>query len=200
MSEEGFAWSFYTDETLSSAYWSDGFISEECDTIIDYCKSKKMVDGGVAGESIIKISKISKNVRDSKICFIQPKQEIFWLYDRLSSITKTLNESYFNFDLWGFSEGLQFTQYEAPGQKYDDHIDMFHKGPIRKLSIVLQLTDEADYEGCDLELIIDKSPLKMTRKRGTLLVFPSYTLHRVTPITKGTRHSLVGWVTGRPFR
>lgn len=203
MSENSSSWSFYIDELNPWAYWSDGFNSSECDKIIDYCKSKEMLDGIVTeGTKEDKVSdfSVNKKLRDSKICFIQPKEEISWLYQKLSKITTILNEQYFNFDLWGFSEGLQFTQYQAPGQMYNEHVDTLYKGPIRKLSIVLQLTDENEYEGGDLEIIASEFPLKLIRKRGTLLAFPSYTLHRVTPVTKGTRHSLVGWVTGKPFK
>ena len=72
---------------------------------------------------------------------------------------------------------------------------------FRSLSIVVQLSDPNDYDGCDLELLNmgEKRPTKMMRDRGTLIAFPSYTLHRVTPATRGVRNSLVAWVTGKPF-
>ena len=99
-------------------------------------------------------------------------------------------------------EGLQFTEYKSPGQHYDMHIDKLSGGVVRKLTFVLQLTDPDTYEGSDLEMILGagKDTFKTLRTRGTLILFPSYNLHRVTPITKGTRHSLVGWITGKPFK
>jgi PKHD-type hydroxylase len=112
----------------------------------------------------------------------------------------SLNDRFFGFDLWGFSEGLQFTEYKSSGSKYDDHIDRSCNGVIRKLSVVIQLTDPKKYKGCDLELITSMTPNKMSRERGHLVIFPSYILHRVTPLERGTRHSLVGWVTGKPFK
>ncbi len=70
----------------------------------------------------------------------------------------------------------------------------------RKLSLSIQLSDGADYEGCDLLVRsgnqIDTAP----RRRGTVIAFPAYTLHRVTPITAGTRKSLVAWAYGPEFR
>jgi PKHD-type hydroxylase len=66
--------------------------------------------------------------------------------------------------------------------------------------MVVQLTDPDEYEGGELELCLGGEPFVVPREQGTLITFPSYVLHRVKPTTKGTRHSLVGWVTGRPFR
>jgi len=201
MSEKSFSWAFNNDHVESWAYWIDGFNPMECDAIIDYCKKRDMEEGVIySGNGDMDKFISNRSVRDSKIGFIQPSDEISWVYQRLTEITTKLNDQYFKFDLWGFAEGLQFTEYKSPGQKYNEHVDKMDKGLIRKLTIVLQLTNEEDYEGCDLELLLSENPLKMIRKQGTLLAFPSYTLHRVTPITKGTRHSLVGWVTGRPFK
>lgn len=64
----------------------------------------------------------------------------------------------------------------------------------------MQLSDEDDYVGGDLELMFGDEPQKMIRKRGTILCFPSYVLHRVTPVTEGTRYSLVAWITGPQFK
>jgi len=71
---------------------------------------------------------------------------------------------------------------------------------IRKLSVSLQLNKSKDYEGGDLNLYYNNNPIKMLREQGTLIVFPSYTLHEVTPITKGERNSLVAWVSGKQFK
>ena len=79
------------------------------------------------------------------------------------------------------------------------HIDKLYKGTIRKLSITIQLSSPQDYEGGDL-ILHNGEPEKMQKELGKLIVFPSYTLHEVTPVTKGTRYSLVAWVAGKPFR
>ena len=128
--------------------------------------------------------------------------ELNWAYERLAGISMSLNEQFFKFDLWGFAEGFQFTEYESPGGEYSSHVDKTFNKQIRKLSIVLQLTDENEYEGGDFQLLDagEKKPENLSRKQGIVLAFPSYTLHRVTPVTKGTRHSLVAWITGKPFK
>ena len=66
--------------------------------------------------------------------------------------------------------------------------------------MVVQLTDPEEYEGGELELCLGGEPFVVPKEQGTLITFPSYNLHRVRPTIEGTRHSLVGWVTGRPFR
>ena len=64
----------------------------------------------------------------------------------------------------------------------------------------IQLSDSDDYEGGDLELMFREEPVKLDRTRGTLVAFPSFMLHRVTPVTRGTRWSLVAWITGPRWR
>ena len=84
---------------------------------------------------------------------------------------------------------------------FDWHLD-FGPGAIseRKLSITVQLSDEDAYEGGDLEFMVNKEYVKAPREQGTVIVFPSFIMHRVTPVTKGTRESIVGWIAGPPFR
>ena len=65
---------------------------------------------------------------------------------------------------------------------------------VRILSFTVQLSDPAEYEGGELQIGLQN----MTRTRGSAVVFPSYQLHRVSPVTEGRRASLVGWVMGEP--
>ena len=190
------AWSFHTDSVNRYAYWTDCFSDQECEVI------KATITHRFAMEeaSIVGDNSNVKSIRDSNIVFVQPCEELQWVYRRLTDITNELNNRYFGFDLFGFTEGLQYTEYTAPGGKYDEHVDKIYNGVVRKLSIVVQLTDPSQYEGGDFELLDSTVPEKLLRSKGTLLAFPSYTLHRVTPVTVGTRNSLVGWVSGKPFK
>jgi PKHD-type hydroxylase len=73
--------------------------------------------------------------------------------------------------------------------------------PVRKLSISIQLTDPEEYEGGELKLYDgEEEGVLMDKTQGTLIIFPSYVLHEVMPVTKGTRNSLVTWVTGKQFK
>ena len=92
----------------------------------------------------------------------------------------------------------KLTNYKAPDGKYDSHVDRSYGTQIRKLSIVILLSD--DFEGGDFELISGDKPDKLKMEKGKLFLFPSFVLHRVKPITKGERNSLVAWVTGPNFK
>lgn len=111
----------------------------------------------------------------------------------------------FGIDVHPIISELQFTEYKGSYEgKYDLHhdIDWSSDKPYdRKLSIVIQLTEPSEYEGGDLLFSEVENPTtKDLRKRGTIIVFPSYLLHEVTPLTEGTRHSLVSWVWGPRWR
>jgi PKHD-type hydroxylase len=113
-----------------------------------------------------------------------------------------INAEFYSFDLFGLEPGFQYTIYDgAEGGHYDWHVDLGgHDVEFRKISLSLQLTDPSDYQGCDLILQAGSGPFGAERARGTLIAFPSYVLHRVTPIQAGIRKSLVIWVAGPPFR
>ena len=111
-----------------------------------------------------------------------------------------INLPFFKFDLYGFNEFLQFTNYTAPGAKYGKHIDRATDFSIRKISMSIQLTDPSTYEGGELCLYDSNEGVEMDKAQGKLIIFPSYVLHEVKPVTKGERNSLVGWVTGSPFK
>jgi PKHD-type hydroxylase len=139
-------------------------------------------------------------IRKSNVSWINPNDSINWAYERIQNIVLKLNEDYFKFHLIGFCEGFQFTEYEAPSGHYTTHIDKFLYGAVRKLSITIQLSNPSDYEGGNLELFFSNDPTIMPKEQGFLAAFPSYTLHGVTPVTKGTRYSLVAWISGDPFK
>jgi len=128
-----------------------------------------------------------------------------WIYSRLLSITEEANNSLWKFDLTGFWEDCQYTTYEASSKKdgdfYDYHLDIDGSyGVQRKISIVVQLSDQEDYEGGELELKTSKNSYVADKSKGSILLFPSFCLHKVHPVTKGKRNSLVLWVSGMPFK
>ncbi len=191
------AWPFHVDLQQDFAWVEDGFSKEECEKIKEIGLSMSLADGVVGNN--VSYDK-DESYRNSKISWIYPKEDTSWIFRRLTDIVGNMNARYFAFDLFGFVEGLQFSVYEAPSGKYDFHIDKAINGNIRKLSIVVLLSDESDYSGGDFEVLTGKKEQQCVRKQGTVLVMPSYILHRVTEVTSGTRNSLVGWVTGPAFR
>jgi PKHD-type hydroxylase len=123
-----------------------------------------------------------------------------WVFRRVTDIVLDLNERFFKFDLFGLNEGFQFTNYKTPSGKYGKHIDRSMNMAVRKLSISIQLTDPKEYQGGELYLYQDEKGDLMDKTQGTLIMFPSYVLHEVMPVTKGERNSLVTWVTGKQFK
>jgi len=188
-------WAFKIDQTHDWAYANGVFTPEECKKIIDIGKKFKFENSLLGGNA-----KIDNKIRNSKVSWIYPTDETQWIYYRLTQVVMDLNSQYFNFNLFGFVEGLQFTKYEAPESHYEKHIDKIFGKTIRKLSVVLQLSDPEEYEGGNLNLALCNEPSAMEKMQGKVVVFPSYVLHEVTPVTKGTRYSLVGWITGEPFK
>jgi PKHD-type hydroxylase len=111
-----------------------------------------------------------------------------------------LNAQYYRFDLTGFGEPVQLTQYDqSENGMYGWHQD-YGGGISRKLSLVLQLTDPAGYEGGNLQVMTTGNPVNVRKQRGLIAAFPSFVLHQVTPVTQGNRQSLVAWVSGNAFR
>lgn len=140
--------------------------------------------------------------RRSFTSWIMPNDHTKWIYERLSLLVNENNNSYFKFDL-SMIETLQFTYYDSSEMGcYKSHIDPINWNlpHNRKLSIVVQLSDPNDYEGGELKLHNSHCPIEIKKEKGLTVTFPSYTLHEVTPVTKGNRYSLVAWVHGPAFK
>lgn len=185
-------WAFNLDQINLYAFWEDFLSKEECKKIIKIAKNQKFLEG--------KVSNNVKNVRKSNVTWLYPNEELEWLFRRITDVVINLNERFYKFDLYGIVEGFQFTNYKAPDGKYDKHVDRSFNGGIRKLSVSIQLTDPKEYEGGELKLHESSTPTIMSKKQGTLILFPSFVLHEVTPVTKGERNSLVAWITGKNFK
>jgi len=189
---ENSSWNFELDQVNLFAFWNNAFSKEECQTIINIAKKKGLIKGITKGNT--------KDVRDSKVSWLYPSDGMDWVFERVTDITLNLNERFFKFDLFGLNEGFQFTNYEAPSGKYGKHVDRGMNMIVRKLSISIQLTNPKEYEGGELYLYQSEEETVMDKTQGTLILFPSYVLHEVMPVTKGERNSLVAWVTGKQFK
>lgn len=186
-------WPFTVENSHPWAWQDELFTADECDAIIRLATRDGLTEGRTLGDN-------SQTIRKSDVRFMFADGMNNWVFGKLAGAAMNLNSEYFGFDLTGFGEGLQFTRYTAPGEHYDYHVDRAPRMARRKLSVVVQLSDPADYEGGQLELVSDGHTVVMERARGRIVAFPSWTLHRVTPVTEGVRYSLVAWITGPPFR
>lgn len=178
--------------------WEDLFTIEEYKSIEDMVAELKTIGGTTQSTSSDEI-----DIRHSEVKWINGTQENWWLFNKISKITTLINDSFYKFNLSGMYEAIQHTTYK-PDMHYGWHVDsgVGNKSNIvpRKLSITIQLSDPDSYEGGDLEIWTGGKPIKVVRKKGAVVAFPSFRLHRITPVTKGVRHSLVVWVGGPNFK
>jgi PKHD-type hydroxylase len=177
--------------------WDGAFTDKELDAIVAYGDALRPAEATVMDSAD---DNQKSGIRITRISWIKQSQETLWMYQKLLGATSSINQLAYCFDL-SMLETLQYTVYLAgEGGHYDWHVDHGHTPRRRKLSLVLQLSAPTDYEGCELQIHaasqIDTAP----KTRGSLIAFPSYVLHRVTPITAGIRKSLVMWCSGPRFR
>ncbi len=145
---------------------------------------------------------IDMSHRKSRVAWMRRENATEFLFVKLAEAVQRLNDEFYGFDLIGFTEKLQFTEYEGPDGGYEWHSDIVETRSElpRKLSMTLQLTDGGAYEGGDVEFRDGTHVTTGARDLAALLVFPSWGQHRVTQVTSGTRRSLVAWFGGPPFR
>ena len=130
-----------------------------------------------------------------------PFNEMKEMYSDINKFIQKVNLNHFGFGDVQITEQAQFTEYPEGGF-YDWHMDcdvaMTHEPPVRKISMTLLLSPENQFEGGDLELMAPGKKAKL--KQGHAVIFASFINHRVAPVTRGTRYSLVIWNLGYPFR
>lgn len=187
-------WPLYRDHVQNWAWKHEIFTPGECQDIIDMCL-------GIGLDKATTYSpEQSDKIRNSAVTFLYPNDVNAWIFGRMTEAIIEINNNHFGFDIFGLIEGLQFTQYVAPAQHYDWHIDRDHNFTPRKLSVSVMLSDPSTLKGGQLEMRFSRLSDKPIQFQGTGIFFPSYVLHRVAPITKGIRYSLVAWVSGPPFK
>lgn len=184
--------------TMPYQVWNGAFTPAELDAIEAYGDRLPQSWGTVLSDGP---EMTYDTLRVARTAAMPPTPEIAWLYERLERVIRVFNHRTYQFDLSGFSEPFQYMVYHgSDGGHFHWHVDNGKLPAPRKLSASLQLTDGALYEGCDLEINGSHQIETAPRTRGSLVLFPSYVLHRVTPIRSGTRKALVIWATGPRFR
>ena len=148
-------------------------------------------------------------IRSSMVKWIPQNRDWSWLYQRLMDMAAEANDALWKFDLVSAPENIQYTEYYAhENGHYDWHQDIGpgDLGSKRKVSITIQLSESDEYEGGELQITSggdtsnDWGAQTCPRGGGVAVLFPSYMMHRVSPVTKGTRRSLVLWVGGSHYR
>ena len=175
----------------------ENFLSiSQCQKLMRYLETGEPTESELAGNYEENI--LNKEVRDNKEVSIDNEQ----LNNKLKMVFELSNQSIWNFNIQEL-EKVKILRYENGG-KYKWHTDCGAKETsTRKLTAIVQLSDETKYEGGNLEFgITDKSGKNnytAPRTQGSVIIFPSFLSHRVTPIISGKRYSLITWMNGDCF-
>ena len=188
-------WKSYIVETTQPI-----FTPEQCKMIIEAGRSEPKQDAYVGNKLGIKGGVLDTKTRTSHISWI-PFKKMADMYKDIEKIMKATNGNHFGFDGMTITEMAQYTEYPEGGF-YDWHIDndvnCSHEPPVRKISMTCLLSPENEFEGGDLELMSEGKVAKI--KQGQAIFFASFIRHRVKPVTRGRRQSLVMWFGGTPFK
>ena len=174
------------------------FTPEQCQMIIDCGRRQKPRKAQVGMNK--PGGGLDTEKRVTTISWI-PFNEMKEMYDQVNNFIQKANLNHFGFGDIQITENAQFTEYPVGGF-YDWHMDcdvhMAHEPPVRKISMTVLLSHESQFEGGDLEIM--KSGKSAKLKQGNAVMFASFLNHRVVPVTRGVRQSLVMWFGGKPFR
>ena len=175
------------------------FTPEQCQKIIQAGRSQPRQDASV-GQAEKKGGIVDTNTRTSHISWI-PFKTMPEMYKDIETMMKKTNGNHFGFDGMQITEQAQYTEYPSGGF-YDWHMDsdvnFAHEPTVRKISMTCLLSHESEFEGGELQIERDKNKVKLVQ--GQAIFFASFLLHKVAPVTRGVRKSLVMWFGGPPLR
>lgn len=173
------------------------FSVEQCERIIARIASSPTDEAMLVGKNR------DHDLRRAELVWMDDVDGMGWVMDRLIELVRTSNRDRFDFDLRDFAESPQVATYRATSGGYFAWHSDIGDGPLarkRKLTLVLQLSKPSSYEGGDLQVMPSAQVLSADRDQGCVSIFPSFSLHQVTPVTRGIRHSLTVWAHGPSFR
>lgn len=193
--------------TPAWAYWDNYFTEEELDKIVKDCSALELKEAAI--ELPDRSFGVDLAKRRSGIAFMRYGEDTAYLFMKLADVVEKVNAGWYGYDLTGF-EYLQYTEYDAQGSHYSWHVDMMMGGwgcgsgesQPRKLSFGLALSDPRDYVGGEFSVNYkgEAEAEVIPMPRGRVVLFPSFVLHRVAPVTSGIRRTIIGWVGGPKFR
>ncbi len=176
------------------------FTPEQCKMIIAAGRAEPRNDAQIGKKNGIKDGVLDTKTRTSHISWI-PFKKMVEMYKGIEQMMKATNRNHFGFDGMRITEQAQYTEYPEGGF-YDWHVDndvnFQHEPPVRKISMTCLLSPKSEFEGGDLELMSEGKIAKL--EQGHAIFFASFIRHRVKPVIKGNRKSLVMWFGGTPFK
>jgi PKHD-type hydroxylase len=189
----------------SYCYWNNAFSDKEIDEMCNFFSQHEFERAKVVKDEN---KSTNENIRKSNVIFFNRNEVTFPIFDKLNMVIEQLNENFYNFILNGY-ESFQYTEYDSSEKgEYNFHMDTFFgegeaSFETRKLSLVMCLNRPGiDFEGGQFYINqgSEKEAHEVEMEKGRIILFPSFLIHRVAPVTKGKRKSLVIWVLGPKFR
>ncbi|HBM58955.1 2OG-Fe(II) oxygenase [Salipiger marinus] len=175
----------------------DAFSETDCSRLIEIARGAEASDARLVGQQR------AHNLRRADLVWLDDVPETGWVMDRIIELVRQANRDTYGFDLDAFDESAQVARYGAEREGHFDWHSDVGEGRLasrRKLTMVVQLSEPDAYEGGGLEVMPSSHVVTAVRSRGQATLFPSYLLHRVTPVTGGERFSLTIWAHGPAFR
>ena len=176
------------------------FTPQQCEMVIQAGHKQKPEVAQVGMNNTKGKGGVDTKKRTTTISWI-PFKQMPEMYSQVESTMQATNLNHFGFENMKITEPAQFTEYPKGGF-YDWHMDLDvngqHEPPIRKISMTILLSDPSTFKGGNLEFMEKNKVPEL--KQGQAIFFASFIRHRVAPVTKGMRRSLVMWFGGTPFK
>jgi PKHD-type hydroxylase len=193
--------------TLPYVTVHDYFTDQELEQIEFLSKTKPLNKAITVSQ--LDESNISDNqIRVSSNSFHAYSQENSWFFEKLNIAIESINNSFYGFELYGYKD-YQYAEYDGSvSGRYGAHMDLIMTDAkpadlldTRKLSLSIILSDPInDFTGGDFLIYEGANPTKIDAQKGSIIFFPSFMLHEVTPVISGIRKSIVVWVEGPKFK
>lgn len=173
------------------------FSNAECDRILAQAATVTPEEAKLVGQNK------DHNIRRADLVWLDNVADTGWVMDLIIDQVRVANRENFDFDIREFSESVQVAHYDGAREGHFDWHSDIGDGRIaskRKLTLVAQLSEPEAYVGGALQVMPSSHTITAERTRGTVTIFPSFMLHRVTPVTQGSRVSMTVWAHGPAFR
>ena len=173
------------------------FTPEDCAHIIALAGTAPTQDAGLTRNAT------DHNLRRADLVWLDEVEGSDWVMDKIIALVREANRAVYGYDLTDFAESAQVARYGADRQGHFDWHSDIGDGRLaakRKLTMVVQLSEPSAYVGGRLELMPGAGTVTADTTQGAATLFPSFVLHRVTPVTEGERRSLTIWCHGPAFR
>ena len=175
----------------------NAFSTQECAEILRKVETEPDSEARLVGQTR------DHNLRRSSVVWLDDVPGTGWVMERLITLVARANREVFDFDLTDFAESPQIARYGAEREGHFTWHSDIGEGRLaarRKLTLVTQLSEPGAYQGGTLEVWMNSNLATASLEPGTAVLFPSFALHRVTPVTEGERFSFTVWAHGAPFR